>query len=199
MSPGPTFDRVYAALKAQLLEGIWPPGARLEPGAIGEDLLASVTPVRDALHRLVGEGLVEAPRHDGFWVPVLTEVQLRGLYRWNGDLAALALRRQRDASPATMNDPDPDALFLTIARSADNPELVRAVAAGNDRLAPFRAVERDVLTGIRSELGEIAELVRAGSTARLRRRVAAYHRRRLRATPLILEARRRGAHRETAP
>lgn len=197
MSPGPTFDRVYAALKEQLLSGRWAPGAHLEPGVIGEDLAASVTPVRDALHRLVGENLVDAPRHDGFWVPTWTEVQLRVLYVWSGDLAAWALRRQRHAWPqgpgptAALSDPGP--LLLAIARAADHPELERAVAASNDRLAAFRASEPDVLDGTQMELAELEAIRNAGSIARMRSGIAAYHRRRLRAAPLILESRRRSS------
>ena len=65
MSPGPIFERVYLALKAQVTSGAFAPGDRLEPAALGEALNASITPVRDALHRLVGERIVEAPRNEG--------------------------------------------------------------------------------------------------------------------------------------
>lgn len=56
-----TFGRVYAAIKQQLLEGAFRPGERIEPAILSDELGASVTPVRDALHRLAGERLVEAP------------------------------------------------------------------------------------------------------------------------------------------
>ena len=94
MSPGPTFDRVYLALKEQVAAGSFAPGDHLEPAVIGEDLNASITPVRDALHRLVGERIVEAPRNDGFRVPAPTEAELRDLYGWNRDLLDLALRKR---------------------------------------------------------------------------------------------------------
>ena len=69
MSPGPTFERVYHALKEQLGSARFAAGEHLEPATLSHELNASITPVRDALHRLVGEGLVEAPRGDGFRVP----------------------------------------------------------------------------------------------------------------------------------
>jgi len=99
MSPGPTFERVYLELKRQLREGTRPPGTPLEPAAIGEELGTSFTPVRDALHRLVGEGLVENPQHNGFSVPRPTEQALRDLYTWNGEALAMmvtGLAKSRD-------------------------------------------------------------------------------------------------------
>jgi tetratricopeptide (TPR) repeat protein len=86
--PG-TFERVYAAIKEQLRRGLHRPGDRLEPALLSEQHNASVTPVRDALHRLTGERLVEAPRHEGFRVPVITEGTLRHLYAWHRDLLRL--------------------------------------------------------------------------------------------------------------
>jgi DNA-binding FadR family transcriptional regulator len=195
VSPGPTFGRVYTALKEQLLAGRWEPGAHLEPAAIGADLSASVTPVRDALHRLVGERLVEAPRHDGFRVPTMTEAQLRALYGWSGELAALALRRRRGAPawfPETAGEPaDPAVFFLALARGTDNLELVHAVAGTNDRLAAYRAVEREAQADLAEDMNRLFERLRRGDGRTLARELAAYHRRRQRAVPRILEARHR--------
>lgn len=60
MTPPGTFERVYAAIRQRLREGFYRPGDRLEPAALSDGLNASVTPVRDALHRLTGERLDEA-------------------------------------------------------------------------------------------------------------------------------------------
>jgi len=60
MTPPGTFDRVYAAIRKRLRDGLYRPGERLEPALLSDELNASVTPVRDALHRLTGERLVEA-------------------------------------------------------------------------------------------------------------------------------------------
>src|ERR1700746_388476 len=95
ISPG-TFERVYAAIKARLRSGVYRPGERLEPAALADELNASVTPIRDALHRLTGERLVEAPRHEGFRVPMLTETTLRHLYAWHQDLLLLAILNRRN-------------------------------------------------------------------------------------------------------
>ena len=97
MSPGPTFERLYTELKRQLRAGTRPPGTPLEPTAIGDELGTSFTPVRDALHRLVGEGLVENPKHNGFAVPHPTEQALRELYAWSGEMLAFCLGKGKGA------------------------------------------------------------------------------------------------------
>ena len=199
MSPGPTFDRVYAALKEQLLSGRWAPGTHLEPASLGEDLVASITPVRDALHRLVGERLVEAPRHDGFWVPSPTEGELRDLYEWNGDLLAwtLRLRRRIWSMPHECSEaptpPEAPMLFLEIARMARYAELERAVAVCNDRLAAYRAAEAEVFGDVAGELASLHLCLLKADPARLRREIATYHKRRQRAVPALLAQARRNA------
>lgn len=198
MSPGPTFDRVYAALKEQLATGRWLPGDHLEPAVLGDDLGASITPVRDALHRLVGERLAEAPRHDGFWVPAPTEAQLRELYGWHGDLLAWASRQRRTAWSRTARDDafaDACPLFREIARAAQNAELDRAIAGAGERLAAFRLREPDVFEDVPQELASLQLCIRDADDRRLRRELAAYHRRRQRAAPLLLAALRRGPRR----
>ena len=59
MNSGPTSERVYGALRERILANVFAPGARLDPAVLASELASSVTPVRDALHLLAGEQLVE--------------------------------------------------------------------------------------------------------------------------------------------
>lgn len=196
MSPGATFERVYLELKRQLMEGRRPLGAPLEPKILGEELAASSTPVRDALHRLVGEGLVEAPRHNGFHVPRITEAGLRDLYAWNGQVMGLAARSIR--SPMPSFDPASQsqrgnigdavaALFLDIGRLGGNSEQERAIGHLNDRLASCRQAESSVLAETAAELAGLQVIAGAGDRTALTAALVRYHRRRLGAVSRIVE------------
>jgi len=203
MSPGPTFDRVYVALKEQVAAGSFAPGDHLEPALIGEALNSSITPVRDALHRLVGERIVEAPRNDGFRVPAPTEAELRDLYGWSRDLLELALRKRAPGAggaalyAARQLDPPGDQaastaadLFRRIARRSGNPEHEAAVEILNDRLAAMRIVEGRLFIDHEEELETLQSLLADEDLAGLRRAILAYHRRRQRAAPELLIASR---------
>jgi DNA-binding GntR family transcriptional regulator len=52
-------DRVHEELLERIVAGELPPGARLRQEALAEELGVSRTPLREALARLVSEGLVE--------------------------------------------------------------------------------------------------------------------------------------------
>jgi DNA-binding GntR family transcriptional regulator len=197
MTPPGTFDRVYAAIRQRLRQGVYRPGDRLEPAVLSDELNASVTPVRDALHRLTGERLVEAPRHEGFRVPVMTETMLRHLYAWHLDLLLLAVMKQR-ASPAAdeniVSERQSDlplydrqnGLFLALARSAGNPEHVAALESATQRLEPVQRFEQLFLDETEAETKEIVEALRARDRKALRRALVRYHRRRLRIIPELL-------------
>lgn len=190
MSPGVVFERVYRELKRQLGEGLLRPAMPIDPVAVGAGLGASITPVRDALHRLVGEQLVEAPAHDGFRVPLPSEAALRDLYAWNASILGLAVGRAASgrigSPPPRAGEPDAPGLFLAIAQATGSGEHARAVARLNDRLAPYRQVEARALEGIQEEHAAIAALLGAGDRTGLNRALAQYHRRRMRAAPDIL-------------
>jgi DNA-binding GntR family transcriptional regulator len=49
------WDRAYAALKSELLAGHFPPGERVVLRQVADDLGISLTPVRDAVNRLIAE------------------------------------------------------------------------------------------------------------------------------------------------
>lgn len=193
MTPPGTFDRVYAAIKQRLRDGAYRPGARLEPAALSDELNASVTPVRDALHRLTGERLVEAPRHEGFRAPMITETLLRQLYEWHLDLLLLAVMKQRDPPAAgevagssragTAPHERQATLFMLVARYSGNPELVAAFAALGDRLEPARRLEENFLAETEAETMGIVRALGAHDRKALRRALTLYHRRRQRVVP----------------
>ncbi|WP_195908604.1 GntR family transcriptional regulator [Novosphingobium sp. Gsoil 351] len=200
MSPGPTFDRVYRELKGRLMTAEFAPGEHLEPVALGEKLHASATPVRDALQRLAGERLVDAPLHEGFRTPAPTEPDLRDLLEWSAKLVDLALRRVAPAAVATSDNApfatphapeSADEIFLAIVRTTGSDEHVAAVAGLFDRLAALRTVEHLVFDDVAEEYAELHLTFASGNLVELRRAVAAYHRRRQRAAPDLLAALRR--------
>jgi DNA-binding GntR family transcriptional regulator len=194
-SPG-TFERVYAALKEKLRGGHLKPGDRLEPAALSEELFASVTPIRDALHRLTGERLVEAPKQEGFRVPLLSEARLRHLYAWHRDLLLLAIMRRRVANIEDGFDETFDGtglsharreLFVAIARATGNPEHVLALESVAERLEPLEALEDALLEGIQRETEAICSAIRSGDARLLKKLLAAYYRRREKIVPELLE------------
>ena len=196
MSPGPTFDRVYRELKERLMAAEFAPGEHLEPVALGETLNASATPVRDALQRLAGERLVDAPLHEGFRAPAPTEPELRDLFEWSARLLEVALRRgpqgssHRDSGSTTGPDSVAD-VFLAIVRTTGSEEHAAAMAGLLDRLAPVRTIEHLLFEDIEEEFAELQLLLASGNAGELRRGIAAYHRRRVRAVSDLLAALRR--------
>lgn len=197
MTPPGTFERVYAAIKQRLRDGVYRPGDRLEPTLLSDELNASVTPVRDALHRLTGERLVEAPRHEGFRVPMLTETALRHLYAWHRDLLILALVNRWTSTITAANSKEPaadngqlarqNAVFLELARLTGNSEHYAALEALTDRLEPIQRLEAALLDAIEEETQQIAAAIRIGDRRQLRRSLMQYHRRRERIVPELLE------------
>jgi DNA-binding GntR family transcriptional regulator len=96
----PTGNRIYAAVKQQLLSGAFRPGERLDAARMAEWHAASITPVRAALHRLVGEGLVVTESGEGFHTPGVSEASLRDLYAWNGRCLQSAWQLAASQGPA---------------------------------------------------------------------------------------------------
>jgi DNA-binding FadR family transcriptional regulator len=196
MTPPGTFERVYLAIKRRLREGQYRPGDRLEPAMLSEELNASVTPVRDALHRLTGERLVEAPRHEGFRVPALTETMLRHLYAWHRDMLLIALlHRRNDPRPNPTGDlARPDAApherrnsaFLALAEATGNSEQVAALRALTERLEPVQRLEDALLDAIEEETKAITHAAQSGENKLLRKALLHYHRRRERIVPELI-------------
>jgi DNA-binding GntR family transcriptional regulator len=197
MSPGQTTERVYDLLKAQIMSGVRRPGERLDPAGMANDLNASATPVRDALHQLLGERMVEAWPREGFKVPIPTEAALRDLYEWHGDLIDLLLRGQKKA--ARTAEPPPLAasaqpaerarsLFTAIANALGSEERRVAVVQAGDRLHRARSAEAAIFPDLAEEYGALAQAWSAANLGELRALLSRYHRRRARqVTPIVAQ------------
>jgi len=194
MNPGATADRVYEAIKHRVLSGAMLPGARLDPTRFAEDFHSSKTPVRDALHRLSGERLVDTRPGAGFQMPFVTEPGLRDLYLWHAALLRMLVGAWSNTAEAERTDlpvdlaRTPGSLFGIVARRADNDEFVRQLDATADRLATARVAEARVLTGLEAEARGLAETIDHGPRAAILQAIAAYHRRRLRAVTDLVRA-----------
>jgi DNA-binding GntR family transcriptional regulator len=68
------------------------PGAPLRPDAIARQLEVSTTPVREAMHRLEGEGLAIKVPYQGWFVREHTEQQVRELYELRAALECFSVR-----------------------------------------------------------------------------------------------------------
>lgn len=195
MNPGATSERVFDALKREIVSGERTPGTKLEPAALAEQLNSSVTPVRDALHRLAGAHLVELRASEGFYLPFVTEPGLRDLYAWNAELARLLVRSWPSQRPPLKADNLPAdigcataAFFELFVVPANNREHAHQMVFANDRLAAPRAAERRVFEDLELELRTLAVALDNEPASKVIKLVAAYHRRRLHAAPAIVRA-----------
>ncbi|NHN54179.1 GntR family transcriptional regulator [Calidifontibacter sp. DB0510] len=87
-----TIEAVHAALRADLITGVHPPGERLKFAPLCERYGASVSVVREALTRLEQQGLVESEPRIGFRVRQVSVEDLDDLTETRIDVETLALR-----------------------------------------------------------------------------------------------------------
>jgi DNA-binding GntR family transcriptional regulator len=84
--------RAYRALWNGIVSGDIEPGVQLRPDTIAEQLDISTTPVREALHRMEGDGLVMKLPYRGWFVREFTEQEVRELYEMRAALESFSVR-----------------------------------------------------------------------------------------------------------
>ncbi|HBO44134.1 MAG TPA: hypothetical protein DD670_09420, partial [Planctomycetaceae bacterium] len=101
-------QKAYWHIHDKLTSGDLRPGHRLSNRTVAKEIGASFTPVREALNRLVSEGLLEYREGLGVLVPRATRQEIKDLYevremlecavasRFAGQLPADTLREMRD-------------------------------------------------------------------------------------------------------
>ena len=93
-------EKVYEYLREQILSGKIKSGDRLVESDLAEHIGASRTPVREALHTLEREGLIESLHRVGYVVRPIGESEVSELSQIRLALEALALRWALSKDPA---------------------------------------------------------------------------------------------------
>ncbi|HET7331364.1 GntR family transcriptional regulator, partial [Dyella sp.] len=150
-----------------------------------------------ALYRLIGETLIVDHARDGLHIPLLTEVALRDLYDWMERLLLMACDTDTAPTARKTEPPKPPSadddlltptwqLFDAIARAAVHGPLHHAVKQANDRLAPIRRTEQELIEHPFEELSELHRHWQARDTHALKSALHDYHERRKQLVPCIV-------------
>lgn len=192
MSPeAVTAVRIVHDLRHMLRHGELGIGIPLVVHTLADGFGVSITPVRDALNRLVGEQLVELQPGGGFAVPSMTRERAVSLYEWHADIIGAILRAEPDPDklepvPELLRIGPADArvvaaltvdLFDRLASSARNPERRLALVRVAERLHMLRLHEGH-LARQGAELRSLWQALRSGDKRVTRLAVARYHRKR---------------------
>lgn len=201
---------MYAAIKAEILAGVYPAGVHLDAKELSARYGNSTTPIRAALYRLAGERLLEIRSNDGFYLPAFSESSLGALYRWTRGLLILAVtapatdrltidpriaadiaeRESADIVEAT------DRLFLRIGALSGEIELHWALQNAAERLRAIRRLEARYIGDQEAELRALTVGLLRDDRAMLEDALQIYFRRRERVVPnLILLVTHAGEHR----
>lgn len=184
-TPTPTrVDRVFTALRADILGGRQTPGARLPFADLSARYQASMGVVREALTRLQGEGLVESEPQLGFRVVSVSADNLRHLTEARCAIEALVLRNSIEHGDLAWES----ALLATHHRldrtpqmAADDPSRLSdewAIAHAAFHLALLAGCPNPVLLGAAVSMRDSAELYQRWSAPQsfTRRDIPAEHR-----------------------
>ncbi|WP_368565564.1 GntR family transcriptional regulator [Pseudoxanthomonas sp. UTMC 1351] len=187
---------LYGQIRRALQSGRYLPGQRIDPTSIAAEFNTSPTPVRFALYRLVGEGLVADHARSGLHVPLPTEVAMRDLYDWMQRLLLMACdigvspvaRKTGELNLASADDLVKLTwqLFDAIASATAHRSLHQAVKQTNDRLAPIRWAKQGLLEHAFEELSELVQHWHRRHIPALKSALHDYHERRKRLVPCIV-------------
>lgn len=105
--------RIADAIRASILDGSLAPGSQLTETQLAGQLSVSRGPIREAMQRLIQEGLLRAKPHHGTFVIELGSEDIADIY--------LARRAVETTAAVRLMGRDPDeAAFLTLDAAVDN-------------------------------------------------------------------------------
>ncbi|MCW4386372.1 GntR family transcriptional regulator [Salinibacterium sp. SYSU T00001] len=178
-------DRAYSTLRSEIVEWMLPPGTVLGEVEQAERLGVSRTPLREALSRLVADGLVAPQAGRGLVVTDISIDNIRELFEVRRALEEQAARLAAEradralfatleeefhAAPALLTGDDPKRrdYYDLVARFDDaidasvaNPYLVTALRSLRTHLVRIRRLSRDDAERLRAAASEHLLIVHA--------------------------------------
>lgn len=184
-----TGQKIETALLDDIASGVLSPGERLDETRLADRFGVSRTPIREALSRLIGHGVLTAGEKRGVNVAQYTRAELGQMFETMQEIestcARLANQRltllarseieaaQADcARAAAANDriayiKANEALHLSIYRATGNPFLEELASEFRRRTGPFRAkklaTQEDLLASVESHVDLLAKIFSADS------------------------------------
>ena len=185
-------------LRRQLATGAIGPGQPIIIQDLAAELTLSPTPIREALARLAGEGVIEVRQGGGYRLWSADAVDLADLYETHlcvllSSLRLLVSEPGRRAAPGEVEADTPidvtEAAFDALTRACGNRMLVAWRRNVAQRLGWARRAEALVFDDLATEARQlVADLAEAADPSDQARRVANFHRRRREGAELIARA-----------
>ena len=137
------FGVALASLRQVLAAGL-PPGQHLPVSDLAAGLKLSTSPVREALSRLCGEGLVEDRRGLGYFTRGAAVEDIVGLLDLEAVHVALARRGVEAGLPSEGSDAGVEAWIVGVMERCESQSLVESVERVHRRLEPLRRLHGPV-------------------------------------------------------
>jgi len=116
--PRATFaSMVGERLRSSIIDGTLPPGSQLNEVELAASYGVSRGPVREALQRLIQEGLLRSAPHRGVFVPVMSSEDIDDIYLAREALEAAAVRRIVGTPRAASAYKDLDRIVRTMSQA----------------------------------------------------------------------------------
>lgn len=190
------FFMALESLRERSEQGAYAPGSPVVISEEARRLNLSNTPVREALVWLCGYGLLERSPMGGFLAPRLDPAVVRDRYAFRLQCVLVSLTdagrtqgREQGLNGSGQNDLGVSEHMLRAVRSTGNPALVDAYLRVNGQLVQLAPAERRLFKDFDEEEARLVALFRSPTGDGLPSALAAFHRRRIEAGPmLVLEA-----------
>lgn len=191
------YHMALSALSGFAGEGRFGAGMPLVVTTLARELGLSPTPVREALARLAGEGVIDHWPGRGYFAPGLAATDILELYDYHQRLVLWAIDVPVADAGQTMDDAGSsvvdrlERVFAGAAGRSGNRVLIRAMRLASARLRPVRVVEATVAPVTFDEVGRLEDLAGNEDGTGFREAVIRYHEGRMEAVASISAAIRR--------
>jgi len=187
-------DHAYRMLKMRLRQDAETWGDPINIVELSNALDLSRTPVREALFRLMGEGIIEPGHHGGCRLFRPTADRLRDLYSWalHINLSAIqlapddglrwrleGLRRRYQDEPNPTGVQWAPSVFKALGDGTGSPEMAAQIENANDRLVAVRLGELRAIANLKDEERRLVLVDGPQIKLRMRKKIRAYFLRRM--------------------